>query len=38
MNAVGECVCRAAFALSWPRGESAPPITLMSGETDLSAS
>jgi len=38
MNAVGECVCRVDAALSCPAGESAPPITFTSGDTDLSAS
>jgi len=38
MKRVGECVCRAAFGRSPPAGESAPPITLMSGEIRFSAS
>ena len=38
MNVAGECVGRAAFGRSCPRGETAPPITLISGETAFSAS
>jgi hypothetical protein len=38
MNVVGEWVCRPDLNLSWPRGETEPPITLIVGSTALSAS
>ena len=38
MNRVGECVGREPAGSSLPRADSDPPMTLMSGETSLSAS
>ncbi len=38
MNAVGECVGRVERGLSPPRGETEPPITVVSGAADLTAS
>src|SRR5919197_4264662 len=38
MNAVGECVSRPVFGRSTPRGETAPPRTVIFGDTAFRAS
>ncbi len=38
MKVVGECVRRGPFGWSFPRGETAPPITSTCGATALIAS
>ena len=38
MKTVGECDLLARFGSSWPRGETAPPITVIFRETAFSAS